>query len=50
MAGRLDFERKTHNKKWGIMDSFVLATAIKYNLQILTKDSDLSDRKEARML
>lgn len=39
-AGEINFERKKLIKKWGMMDSFILATAITYRLKILTKDSD----------
>jgi predicted nucleic acid-binding protein len=43
LAGKLNFERKKKNKKWGMMDSFVLATSLTYGLEILTKDSDFED-------
>jgi predicted nucleic acid-binding protein len=39
-AGEINFERKKLIKKWGMMDSFILATAITYKLKVLTKDSD----------
>jgi predicted nucleic acid-binding protein len=50
LAGKLNFERKKINKKWGMVDSFILATALHYNLKILSKDSDFSDLKDAEML
>lgn len=50
LAGKLNFERKKLNKKWGMLDSFILATAIVYGLKILTKDSDFRDLQEVEML
>lgn len=50
LAGRLNFERKKINKDWGMMDSFVLATAIINNLKILAKDSDFADLENVEML
>ena len=49
-AGRLNYERKKVNQKWGMMDSFILATAQLYNLKILTKDKDFSDLENAELL
>ena len=43
LAGKLNFERKKINKKWGMLDSFVLATGLLYNLKILSKDFDFKD-------
>ena len=43
LAGKLNFERKKLNKKWGMLDSFVLATGLLYNLKILSKDFDFKD-------
>ena len=43
IAGELSFKRKKANKKWGMLDSFVLATGHVYGLKILTKDSDFRD-------
>ncbi|HVC58306.1 MAG TPA: PIN domain-containing protein [Candidatus Acidoferrales bacterium] len=40
MAGEINFKRKKAIKKWGMVDSLILATAIKYGLKVLTKDSD----------
>ncbi len=50
LAGRLNFERKKANKKWGMMDSFVLATGSVYNMKILTKDPDFEDLPNVQML
>lgn len=50
LAGRLSFERKKLNKKWGMLDSFILATAMVYGLRILTKDSDFRDLQGVEML
>jgi Predicted nucleic acid-binding protein, contains PIN domain len=43
LAGKLNYERKKENKKWGMLDSFVLATGILYDLGILTSDKDFKD-------
>ena len=50
LAGRLNFERKKINKKWGMLDSFVLAIGLIYNCKILTKDSDFKDLTSTEML
>jgi predicted nucleic acid-binding protein len=50
LAGKLNFERKKTNKKWGIMDSFVLATAMYYYLKILSKDPDFGDLQNVEIL
>jgi predicted nucleic acid-binding protein len=49
-AGRLNYERKKTTKNWGMMDSFILATSLIYNLKILTKDSHFRDLENAEML
>ena len=43
LAGKLNFKRKKTVKKWGMMDSFVLATALVFDLKIVTKDLDFDD-------
>ncbi len=50
LAGRLNFERKKSNKKWGMLDSFILATAMAYRLNILTADNDFRDVSGAEIL
>lgn len=50
LAGKLNFERKKVNKKWGMIDSFILATGLHYNLNILSKDPDFSDLQNAKIL
>jgi predicted nucleic acid-binding protein len=50
MAGRINFERKKQVKKWGMLDSFVLASALKYDQKILTTDSDFKDLENAEVL
>ena len=40
LAGRLNNERKKTVRKWGMLDSFILATGTLYGLKILTKDRD----------
>lgn len=43
LAGRLNYERKMIVKNWGMIDSFILATSLLYDLGILTKDSQFKD-------
>ncbi len=50
LAGKLNFERKKSNKKWGMLDSFILASGTIYGLKILTKDGDFRDLADAEML
>ena len=50
LAGKLNFERKKVNKKWGMLDSFILATGLHYSLKILAKDSDFRDVDSVEML
>lgn len=50
LAGRLNFERKKLNNKWGMLGSFILATSMTYGLRILTKDSDFGDLQEVEKL
>lgn len=49
-AGKLNYERKKAGKKWGMMDSIIVATAQTYGLKILTKDYSFSDLPEAQVL
>lgn len=50
LAGKLNFQRKKINKKWGMMDSFVLSTSLIYGFRILTKDSDFKDLSNVQLL
>jgi predicted nucleic acid-binding protein len=50
LAGKLNFERKKSNKKWGMLDSFILASGSIYGLKILTKDSDFKDLSDVEIL
>lgn len=50
LAGKLNFERKKINRKWGMLDSFILASGAIYGLKILTKDSDFKDISDAELL
>jgi predicted nucleic acid-binding protein len=50
LAGRLNYERKKKNKKWGMMDSFILATGMIYDMRILTKDPDFDDLDNVELL
>ena len=49
-AGKLNYERKKAGKKWGIIDSIIVATAQVYGLKILTKDYAFRDLPDARVL
>ena len=50
LAGKLNFDRKKLNKKWGMLDSFILASGTIYGLKILTKDNDFKDLSDVEML
>ena len=50
LAGEINFQRKKIEKNWGMMDSFILATARMYNLKILTKDIHFKDLPNAEIL
>lgn len=50
LAGKLNFERKKLNKKWGMLDSFILASGSIYELKILTKDNDFNDLSGVEIL
>ena len=49
-AGMLNYERKKINKRWGMVDSIILATAHTYGLGVLTKDSQFKDLPNIRLL
>ncbi len=38
LSGRVNFENKRKIRNWGMLDSFIYATALVYNLQVLTAD------------
>ena len=46
-AGRIHFEAKKANKEFGMLDSFVLATAKSIGAKVLTGDEDFRPFKEA---
>ncbi|PIN81535.1 hypothetical protein COV11_01885 [Candidatus Woesearchaeota archaeon CG10_big_fil_rev_8_21_14_0_10_30_7] len=46
-AGKIHFEAKKKNKDFGMLDSFVVATAKKRKARILTGDNDFKQFKEA---
>ena len=50
MAGELNQKRKKAGKKWGMIDSMIVATAQVYGLKILTKDNAFRDLPEAEIL
>jgi len=49
-AGKLNYERKKVVKNWGLMDSFLLSTALLFGLKILTKDSHFRNLPNTEML
>ena len=49
-AGKINFEMKKSVKKWGMMDSFILATAITYRLKVITKDLDFKGLSDIELL
>ncbi len=49
-AGKINYDRKKIVKNWGMIDSFILATALLYNLKILTKDFHFKDLENVKML
>lgn len=49
-AGELNFQRKKVESNWGMLDSFILATAQIYNLNILTKDRHFKDLPNVELL
>src|SRR3989344_3026542 len=50
IAGELNHQRKKANIKWGMMDSFIVATAQSYGLSILTKDTHFKDIDNVELL
>lgn len=50
LSGKLNFKRKKENRKWGMLDSMILATAMMYDLDILTCDNDFRDVSKATVL
>ena len=46
LAGEIHFKEKKTNKDFGMLDSFVIATAKKLNSKILTGDNDFKNFKE----
>ncbi len=49
-AGKLNYERKKAGRKWGMIDSIIVATAYVYGLKILTKDNAFRDLPEAQVV
>lgn len=49
-AGALSYERKRLVKRWGLVDSIVLATARKHKGRIVTGDEHFRDLTEAIMI
>ena len=46
LAGEIHFNEKKKNENFGMLDSFVIATAKKINAKILTGDDDFKNFKE----
>ncbi|MBS3054923.1 MAG: PIN domain-containing protein [Candidatus Aenigmarchaeota archaeon] len=49
-AGKVNYERKKIIRNWGMIDSFILTTALFYNLEILTGDSHFKDLPIVRLI
>jgi predicted nucleic acid-binding protein len=50
LAGKLNYERKKIIKDWGMIDSFILASAMINNLKILTGDKHFKDLSNVTFL
>ena len=50
LAGELNATRKKKIRKWGMVDSIILATAQLYTLRIVTKDKDFGDLPDVDVL
>jgi predicted nucleic acid-binding protein len=50
LAGKLNYERKKIIKDWGMLDSFILASAMINNLKILTGDEHFKDLSNVTFL
>jgi len=50
IAGTINHERKKTIRGWGMVDSLILATAVSYDLRILTGDLHFKDLPNVRML
>ena len=50
LAGKFNFERKKRIKNWGMIDSIILSSALKYDLNIITKDTQFSDIENVQLL
>jgi len=50
LAGKINHERKKNIEGWGMMDSLILATAISYDIKILTGDTHFKDLPNVEML
>jgi|SRR3989344_2032150 len=50
LAGKINFERKKIIKDWGMLDSLIYATALLYNLKILTGDKHFEKLNNVEML
>jgi predicted nucleic acid-binding protein len=50
LVGKVNYDRKKMARGWGMIDSLILATAVSYNLNIITGDSHFRDLPNAKML
>jgi predicted nucleic acid-binding protein len=50
LAGQINIERRKVNKKFGLVDSIILATGVSFGLKILTKDRDFAGFPDIELL
>ncbi len=50
LAGALNHVKKKHAKRWGMIDSVIVATSVVSGLDIVTKDRHFADLKNVVML
>ena len=50
LAGKINFEHKKTIKNWGMLDSFIYASARIYGLKTLTGDPHFKDLEDVEML
>ena len=50
LAGKINFDHKKTIKGWGMLDSLIYATALLYNLKILTGDKHFENLNNVEMI
>ena len=50
LAGKINFEHKKKIKSWGMLDSFIYASALFYNLTVITGDKHFIGLKNVQMI